>query len=197
MSYQNGTVGIHARVKVRRYNGSEDKRGKLVESTVGRFIFNQSIPQDLGFVPDREKDPYSLEIDCLCDKKMLGKIIDKCYRAHGNTGTALMLDAIKDMGFHYSTKSAITISIADMEIPENKEEIIGEAQKLVDQYEDFYRKGLLSNEERYERVCDVWAKTTEDVADALMDSLGALNNLFVMANSGARGSKSRFPRSAV
>ena len=189
MAYQNGTVGIHARVKVRRYSGSEDKRGKLVESTVGRFIFNQSIPQDLGFVPDREKDPYSLEIDCLCDKKMLGKIIDKCYRAHGNTGTALMLDAIKDMGFHYSTKSAITISIADMEIPENKEEIIGEAQKLVDQYEDFYRKGLLSNEERYERVCDVWAKTTEDVADALMDSLGALNNLFVMANSGARGSK--------
>ncbi len=100
-----------------------------------------------------------------------------------------MLDAIKDMGFHYSTKGAITISIADMEIPENKGEIIDESQKIVDQYEDFYRRGLLSNEERYEKVCAVWAKTTEDVADALMDSLDELNNLYVMANSGARGSK--------
>ncbi len=189
MAYQNGEVGIHALVKVRMYNGEKDKRGKLVESTVGRFIFNQQIPQDLGFVPDRKKDPYSLEIDCLCDKKMLGKIIDKCYRVHGNTGTALMLDAIKDTGFHYSTKGAITISIADMEIPENKGAIIDSAQRKVDEYEDFYKKGLLSNEERYERVCAVWAKTTEEVADALMDSLGALNNLFIMANSGARGSK--------
>lgn len=189
MAYQNGVVGIHARVKVRLYNGEDDKRGKLVESTVGRFIFNQQIPQDLGFVPDREADPYSLEVDFLCDKKKLGQIIDKCYRVHGNTGTAIMLDAIKDMGFHYSTKGAITISIADMEIPENKGEIIDESQKIVDQYEDFYRRGLLSNEERYEKVCAVWAKTTEDVADALMDSLDELNNLYVMANSGARGSK--------
>ena len=151
MAYQNGVVGIHARVKVRLYNGEDDKRGKLVESTVGRFIFNQQIPQDLGFVPDREAYPYSLEVDFLCDKKKLGQIIDKCYRVHGNTGTAIMLDAIKDMGFHYSTKGAITISIADMEIPENKGEIIDESQKIVDQYEDFYRRGLLSNEERYEK----------------------------------------------
>ena len=100
-----------------------------------------------------------------------------------------MLDAIKDMGFHYSTKGAITISIADMEIPESKGDIIQASQKIVDQYEGYYRKGLLSNEERYEKVCAVWAKTTEDVADALMDSLDELNNLYVMANSGARGSK--------
>ena len=189
MAYQNDIVGIHAKVKVRMYNGEGDHRGKIVESTVGRFIFNQEIPQDLGFVEDREKDPYSLEVDFLCDKKKLGQIIDKCYRVHGNTGTAIMLDAIKDMGFHYSTKGAITISIADMEIPVSKGDIIQASQKIVDQYEDFYRKGLLSNEERYERVCSVWAKTTEEVADALMDSLGSLNNLFVMANSGARGSK--------
>ncbi len=189
MAYQSHVVGIHAKVKVRMHNGKEDKRGKLVESTVGRFIFNQKIPQDLGFVPDREKDPYSLEVNFLCDKKKLGEIIDRCYRVHGNTGTAIMLDAIKDMGFHYSTKGAISISVADMEIPESKDRIIEEAQKKVDQYEDFYRKGLLSNEERYERVCSVWAKTTENVADELMDSLGTLNNLFVMANSGARGSK--------
>ena len=189
MAYQSGVIGIHANVKVRRYADENDSRGKLVESTVGRFIFNQQIPQDLGFVEDRVADPYSLEVDFLCDKKKLGQIIDKCYRVHGNTGTAIMLDAIKDMGFHYSTKGAISISIADMEIPENKHDIIAESQAIVDKYEEFYRKGLLSNEERYERVCAVWAKTTEDVADALMESLGALNNLFVMANSGARGSK--------
>ena len=100
-----------------------------------------------------------------------------------------MLDAIKDMGFHYSTKGAITISIADMEIPENKGEILENAQKSVDQLEDFYKRGLLSNRERYERVCEVWAKTTDDVADSLMESLGSLNNLYIMANSGARGSK--------
>ena len=104
MAYQSGEVGIHAKVSVRMYKDDEDKRGKLVESTVGRFIFNQKIPQDLGFVADRNKDPYSLEVDFLCDKKKLGLIIDKCYRRHGNTKTAIMLDAIKDMGFHYSTK---------------------------------------------------------------------------------------------
>lgn len=189
MAYQSGEVGIHAKVSVRMYKDDEDKRGKLVESTVGRFIFNQKIPQDLGFVPDRNKDPYSLEVDFLCDKKKLGLIIDKCYRRHGNTKTAIMLDAIKDMGFHYSTKGAITISIADMEIPENKGEILENAQKSVDQLEDFYKRGLLSNRERYERVCEVWAKTTDDVADSLMESLGSLNNLYIMANSGARGSK--------
>lgn len=189
MAYQGGHVGVHARVSVRMYKDKNDKKGKLVESTVGRFIFNQQIPQDLGFITDRVKDPYSLEVDFLCDKKSLGLIIDKCYRKHGNTITAIMLDAIKDMGFHYSTKGAITISIADMEIPENKGEILAEAQSEVDQLEDFYRQGLLSNDERYERVCEVWAKTTEEVADSLMDSLGSLNNLFIMANSGARGSK--------
>ena len=115
MAYENKEVGLHAKVKVRKFAGPEDKRGKLVESTVGRFIFNQKIPQDLGFVEDREADPYSLEVDFLCDKKRLGQIIDKCYRIHGNTGTALMLDYIKDIGFHYSTIGAITISISDME----------------------------------------------------------------------------------
>ncbi len=111
MAYQNHEVGLHAKVKVRMYKDEEDTRGRLVESTVGRFIFNQEIPQDLGFV-DRDADPYALEVDFLCDKKKLGLIIDKCYGAHGNTGTAIMLDYIKDMGFHYSTKAAITIGIS-------------------------------------------------------------------------------------
>ncbi|MDO4746159.1 MAG: DNA-directed RNA polymerase subunit beta' [Bacillota bacterium] len=191
MAYQNGTVGLHARVKVRLFAGEEDTRGKLVESTVGRFIFNQQIPQDLGYVEDREADPYSLEIDFLCDKKKLGQIIDRCYRIHGNTKTAIMLDYIKDMGFHYSTIAAITISISDMEIPEAKADIIADAEKMVDKYEMAYRRGLVSDQERYEKVIEIWNKTTDDVADALMDSLDSLNNLFIMAHSGARGSKNQ------
>ena len=184
-------VGLHARVKVRMYAGEDDERGKLVESTVGRFIFNQKIPQDLGYVEDRENDPYSLEIDFLCDKKKLGQIIDRCYRIHGNTETAIMLDYIKDMGYHYSTIAAITISISDMEIPEAKAAIIDESEKLVEKYEKAYRRGLVSDKERYEKVIEIWNKTTDDVADALMESLDSLNNLFIMAHSGARGSKNQ------
>ena len=191
MAYQTHMVGLHARVRVRMYAGEDDERGKLVESTVGRFIFNQKIPQDLGYVEDRENDPYSLEIDFLCDKKKLGQIIDRCYRIHGNTETAIMLDYIKDMGYHYSTIAAITISISDMEIPEAKTAIIDESEKLVEKYEKAYRRGLVSDKERYEKVIEIWNKTTDDVADALMESLDSLNNLFIMAHSGARGSKNQ------
>ena len=190
MAYREGVVGVHAKVKVRMFAGEDDTRGRLVESTVGRFIYNQEIPQDLGFV-DRAKDKYSLEVDFLCGKKKLGEIIDKCYRAHGNTGTVLMLDYIKDMGYHYSTKAAVTIGIDDMKIPDNKWEIVGDAQKQVDKYEKAYRMGLISNSERYEKVIDIWNKTTDDVADALMDSLEPNNNLNIMATSGARGSKNQ------
>ena len=190
MAYQTGVVGIHARVKVRMYKDEADTVGRLVESTVGRFIFNQQIPQDLGFV-NREEDPYSLEVDFLCDKKKLGKIIDKCYRRHGNTGTAIMLDYIKSMGYKYSTRAAVTISVSDMEIPENKWDIVGAAEKEVEKYEKAFRMGLMSNQERYDAVIKIWSKTTDDVADALMDSLGSTNNLFIMANSGARGSKNQ------
>lgn len=190
MAYRNGVVGLHARVKVRRYLNSEDKTGKLVESTVGRFIFNENIPQNLGYV-DRSTDLYSLEIDFLCDKKKLGNIIDRCYRRHGNTATAEMLDHIKEMGFHYSTIGAITISVSDMKIPERKGQILSEANEVVDKYEKAYRRGLISDEERYEKVIETWQKATEEVADALMESLGFLNNLFIMAHSGARGSKNQ------
>jgi DNA-directed RNA polymerase subunit beta' len=190
MAYRNGVVGLHAKVKVRRFIGSGDIRGKLIESTVGRFIFNEKIPQDLGYV-DREADKYSLEVDFLCDKKKLGQIIDRCYRRHGNTKTAIMLDYIKDMGFHYSTVGAITISVSDMKIPEEKTQILSEAEKKVEKYESAFRRGLMSDSERYERVIDTWNDATDDIADALMKSLGTLNNLFIMAHSGARGSKSQ------
>ncbi len=191
MAYQTNQVGVHAKVKVRMYAGEDDERGRLVESTVGRFIFNQGIPQDLGYVPDRENDPYSLEVDFLCDKKKLGDIIDRCYRIHGNTDTVLMLDYIKATGYHYSTRAAITIGISDMEIPEAKERIIAESDALVDKYDKAYRRGMVSEAERYKSVVEIWNKTTEDVADALMESLGSLNNLYIMAHSGARGSKNQ------
>jgi DNA-directed RNA polymerase subunit beta' len=191
MAYENKEVGLHAKVKVKRLFGADDVRGKLVESTVGRFIFNQQIPQDLGFVEDRKADPYSLEVDFLCDKKRLGHIIDRCYRIHGNTGTALMLDYIKDIGFHYSTIGAITISISDMEIPKEKQTILAASEAKVAKYEDAYNRGLVSGTERYEKVIEIWNKTTDDVANALMDSLGTLNNLYIMAHSGARGSKNQ------
>ena len=189
MAYTTHVVGIHAKVKV-RMKLSPDDPGKLVESTVGRFIFNQKIPQDLGFV-DRTVDPYGLEVDFLCGKKKLGEIIGKCYKAHGNTGTAEMLDYIKSTRYHYSTIAAITISVSDMEIPKSKPAIIAEANNLVDRYQTAYRRGLMSNEERYEKVVETWNNTTERIADELMDSLGALNNLFIMAHSGARGSKNQ------
>ena len=189
MAYRNKDVGLHAKVKVRMFNGPDDERGRLVESTVGRFIFNEKIPQDLGFIKDREKDPYSLEIDFLVKKDELGDIIDKCYRKHGNTKTALMIDYIKDISYHYSTKSAITISVSDMVVPEEKDAIIAEADELVGKYEDAYNHGLVSDDERYEKVIDIWGKTTNKVADVLMDSLDPMNNLNIMATSGARGSK--------
>ena len=190
MAYQNEEVSIHAKVKVRLYLDETDTRGALVESTVGRFIFNQEIPQDLGFV-DRSVDPYGLEVDFLCDKKALGRIIDKCYKVHGNTGTVLMLDYMKDMGYHYSTKAAVTIGVEDMKIPDNKWDIVADAQKQVDKYEKAFRMGLISNSERYEKVIEIWHKTSDDVADALMESLEPQNNLNIMATSGARGSKNQ------
>ena len=189
MAYENKVVTLHTKVKVRKKLSLEDQ-GKLVESTVGRFIFNERIPQNLGFV-DRTEDKYSLEVDFLCDKKALGMIIDKCFRVHGNTMTAHMLDHIKEMGFHYSTIGAITISVSDMDIPKEKEEFLSIANEIVDKYEKAYRRGLISDEERYEKVIQTWQETTEKVTDALMKNLGRLNNVYIMAHSGARGSKNQ------
>lgn len=189
LAYYNREVSLHARVKVKMKLNEEDK-GQLVESTVGRFILNHNIPQDLGYV-DREKDQYSLEVDFVCGKSALGKVIDRCFRRHGNTETALMLDTIKDLGFRYSTQGAITVSVADMEIPDAKKELIAEAKQKVNIYEKNYRRGLMSNEERYERVIETWSETTEKVTDALMANLGDTNNINIMAVSGARGSKNQ------
>ncbi|QQY79421.1 DNA-directed RNA polymerase subunit beta' [Keratinibaculum paraultunense] len=188
-AYFNGDVSIHAKVKVRKKLNEED-RGRIIESTVGRFIFNEHIPQDLGFV-DREKDPYSLEIDRLVDKKALGDIVERCYRKHGNIVTAEVLDHIKKIGFHYSTIGAITISMDDIIVPEEKEKLLEKAEEEVDKFERSYRRGLISDEERYERVIEIWNRTTDKVSEALMDGLDHMNNIYIMAHSGARGSKNQ------
>ena len=182
LAYQNQTVQLHSLVKMRVV--LEDGRSSIVESTVGRFIFNENIPQDLGFV-DRSVDPFGLEIDFLVDKKALGKIIDKCFRKHGNTETAVLLDHIKSLGFKFSTRGGITVAVADMKIPEAKKGYITAAEEKVD------RRGLISDEERYERVIETWTETTEKVTDALMAGLDRLNNIYIMAHSGARGSKNQ------
>ena len=188
MAYQTKAVELHSTVKMRIV--LEDGRVGITESTVGRFIFNENIPQDLGFV-DRSVDPFGLEIDFLVDKKALGKIIDKCFRKHGNTETAVLLDHIKSLGFKYSTRGGITVAVADMKIPEAKKGYITAAEEKVDKYEKAYRRGLISDEERYERVIETWTETTEKVTDALMAGLDRLNNIYIMAHSGARGSKNQ------
>lgn len=188
LAYQNQAVQLHSLVKMRVV--LEDGRSSIVESTVGRFIFNENIPQDLGFV-DRSVDPFGLEIDFLVDKKALGKIIDKCFRKHGNTETAVLLDHIKSLGFKFSTRGGITVAVADMKIPEAKKGYITAAEEKVDKYEKAYRRGLISDEERYERVIETWTETTEKVTDALMAGLDRLNNIYIMAHSGARGSKNQ------
>ena len=196
MAYYNGLADVHARVKVRMNpSQAQEDNGKIIESTVGRFMFNEFIPQDLGYV-DRKQDPYGLEIDRLVDKKFLGDIIDRCFRKHGNTITAEVLDKIKDYGFHYSTVGAITVSVGDMKVPEAKKILMKKAEEQVLDYEKKYRRGLLTDEERYENVIKIWNKTTEDVTEELMKNLGELNNLYIMSQSGARGSRNQIKQLA-
>lgn len=193
MAYDAKVVSLHAKIKVRRtleINGVM-KTG-LVDTTVGRIIFNRPIPQDLGFV-DRTNPENDLkfEIDFLVGKKQLGKIFDKCIRIHGTQRTSEVLDAVKAQGYKYSTKSAITVAVCDAEIPPAKKDIIARAEKQVDQVTKMYKRGFMSNQERYEKVLKVWETATNDVSDALQANLGRYNPIFMMADSGARGSMSQ------
>lgn len=198
LAYEHKVVGLHARVKVRR---TIEKDGKIIsgmiETTPGKVILNKVIPQDLGFI-DRNKEENLLkyEIDTLVDKKMLGKIIDKCIKVYGMTKTAEILDEIKALGFKFSTKGAITISVSDMEIPEVKQKLIAEADKKVENIERLYRHGLISDEERYEQVINVWNETKEQITEELIKNLDEFNPIFMMANSGARGSKNQISQLA-
>jgi DNA-directed RNA polymerase subunit beta' len=198
MAYELKEINVHEKIKVKiskNING-EIKTG-IIETTVGKIIFNESIPQDLGFV-DRSipENEFLLEVDFLVNKKNLGKIIDKCYMIYGPTETSVMLDNIKAKGYHYSSIGAITVATSDMIVPEAKKTLLKEADETVDKIEKMYKRGFISEEERYERVIEKWTKTTDDIADALMDSLDKFNPIFMMADSGARGSKSQIKQLA-
>ena len=190
LAYDAGVVTLHSPIKVRIYKEIDgEMRHKLVETTVGRLIYNEAIPQDLGFVdrtdPEHMFDP---EINFVVGKKQLGKIIDKCINKHGFTKSAGMLDAIKDLGYHYSTVGSLTVAIADMTVPAKKYELIAETEKEIIKIDRQYRRGLITNEERYRLSVAAWEKTTADVTVALQENMDRYNPIFMMADSGARGS---------
>ena len=193
MAYDEGYIGLHSKIKVRmtkEING--EKVSQLVETTLGKIIFNTPIPQDLGFV-DRS-DPanaFKLEVDFLVNKKTLGKIIDKCIKVHGVNVSSQVLDAIKAQGYKYSTKSGITVAVCDAVIPPYKAELLKEADAKIDKISANYNLGLISNSERSQKVIKVWEKCTNDVASGLKDNLGKYNPIYMMVDSGARGSDSQ------
>ena len=190
MAYQAGAVTLHSPIKVRvtkTIDGVE--KYKTVETTVGRIIFNEPIPQDLGFVDRTDPEhAFDYEVGFRVDKKKLGEIIDRCIQKHGFTISAEVLDSIKAQGYKFSTRSGMTISIADMVVPEAKKEKIAETEKKVLAIEKQYRRGLITNDERYRMVVAEWERTTGEVAKALMDNLDKFNPINIMATSGARGS---------
>ena len=190
MAYQAGAVTLHSPITVRvtkTIDGVE--KYKTVETTVGRIIFNEPIPQDLGFVDRTDPEhAFDYEVGFRVDKKKLGEIIDRCIQKHGFTISAEVLDSIKAQGYKFSTRSGMTISIADMVVPEAKKEKIAETEKKVLAIEKQYRRGLITNDERYRMVVAEWERTTGEVAKALMDNLDEFNPINIMATSGARGS---------
>jgi len=190
MAYTNGELGLHALCKVRVAKEIDGVvRHKTIETTLGRLIFNQPIPQDLGFV-DRSnpENEFKLEVEFVTKKKQLGQIIDFCIKKHGSAECAQMLDAIKEMGYKYSTRASFSISVYDMTIPKEKPAYLAEAQKKVDIIFKHYLRGELSEEERYNNVIKIWEQTTGDVTAALQNSFSTFNPIKIMSDSGARGS---------
>mgnify|MGYP004585763063 FL=1 len=208
LAYHNGAVGLHAPVKVymTRMIGGREVSG-MIDATVGRLIFNERIPQDLGFI-DRSlpenvlkleigdnvlkkpqvKEAINDNVEPGVDKKLLGKIINASIKKHGITETATLLDDIKAMGYKYSTLGAITVCVDDMQIPKEKQELLAAAEERVDKVMKNYRRGLLTDEERHRHIIAIWSETSNQVTDAMMDNLRQLNPIYMMANSGARGS---------
>ena len=189
MAYQNGDLELHAKIFIRMSKKMPDgteKHGKI-ETTVGRVIYNEGIPQNLGFV-DRTKpeNEFKLEIDFPVIKKNLGTIIAKCINANGLSVTAEVLDFIKSIGYKYSTKGAITVSVADVAVPEAKKQILEEAEKKKDEILKQYRRGLITEEERYNEVIKVWENVTDQVTEAMKANFDDLNPIYMMAQSGAR-----------
>ena len=191
IAYENHEITLHAKIKVRREG--VDKNGeratRIIESTLGRFVFNEIISQDLGFVDrDNEENFLKLEVDFHVGKKQLKQILEKCINNQGATKTAETLDAIKALGYKFSTRAAMTVSISDMEVPEAKKTILSDAEATVEDISRNFRRGLLTEEERYKAVIETWKNADDDITDALLNGLDKYNNIYMMADSGARGS---------
>ena len=191
IAYENHEITLHAKIKVKcqGINKNGEMESRIIESTLGRFIFNEIISQDLGFV-DRSKDEnfLKLEIDFHVGKKQLKQILEKCINNHGATKTAETLDAIKSLGYKYSTRAAMTVSISDMEVPAAKKDILADAESTIENISKNFRRGLLTEEERYKAVIETWKEADDEITKALLTGLDKYNNIFMMADSGARGS---------
>lgn len=193
LAYDNKVVSLHAKVKVRRQSIVAGKLvSVIVETTPGRIIFNEIIPQDLGFVEREEAEAELLyEIDFLVGKKQLQKILHRCIDIHGSTKTSEVLDNIKYLGFKYSTRGAITVALSDMEVPENKGEILESAESTVETIVKQFRRGMMTEDERYLKTIQTWKSADDQITEALLKNLGRYNNIFMMADSGARGSNNQ------
>ena len=191
LAYENGAISLHEMIKVRRFginkDGVEDQR--TIASTLGRFIFNEIIPQDLGFIDRTDDENFlKLEINFLCGKKQLKPILEKCINIHGATKTAEILDAVKSLGYKYSTRAAMTVSISDMEVPADKPKIMADAEATIENIAKEYRRGRMTEEERYSTVIDTWKEADKLLTEKLLSNLDKFNNIKMMSDSGARGS---------
>ena len=198
-AYENGVVTLHSRITVRRsgVNAEGQVEIKNIESTLGRFIFNEILPQDLGFVDRSNPDNFlTLEVDFHVGKKQLKQILEKCIDVHGATGTAETMDHIKALGYKYSTRAAMTVSISDMTVPAAKKDILADAEKTVETITRKFHRGLLTEEERYKAVVSTWFAADDKLTKALMAGLDRYNNIFMMADSGARGSQAQIKQLA-
>ena len=199
LAYENQALTLHSRIKVYVEKQMPDGTVKsgIVESTLGRFIFNEILPQDLGFV-DRSipENELKLEVDFHVGKKGLKQILEKVINTHGATKTAEVLDYIKAMGYKYSTRASMTVSISDMTVPAKKPQMLAEAEATVEKIMKNFRRGLITEEERYKEVVETWKKTDEELTDALLSGLNKYNNIFMMADSGARGSNQQIKQLA-
>ncbi|KAF5081121.1 DNA-directed RNA polymerase subunit beta' [Anaerotignum sp.] len=198
LAYDNHQITLHEAIRVKKvltFGGVKESR--MVRTTVGRIIFNEAIPQNLGYV-DRtnEADKFRYEIDFLVDKKQIGKIINRCINRCGSTETAAVLDKIKSLGYKFSTRAALTVSVSDMEIPKEKPAFLAEAEEKVELITRKFRRGLMTDEERHNKVIEAWNIANEKITVALLAGLGKYNNIYMMANSGARGSNSQIKQLA-
>ncbi len=191
LAYENGAISLHEMIKVRRTGLNKDgvEEARTIESTLGRFIFNEIIPQDLGFVDRNDEDNFlKLEVNFLVGKKQLKPILEKCINIHGATKTAEILDAVKSLGYKYSTRAAMTVSISDMEVPDEKKQIIADAEATIESIAKEYRRGRMTEDERYNTVIETWKNADKVLTDTLLNRLDKFNNIKMMSDSGARGS---------